>query len=105
MPVDDNSILQTDATVIAGVLILLTLTSVGGGLTTIVSDFFTLAFTAVAIVPFAASAMSIIQAKLTDGKENMDKNSRKARQLTAAEFLYLIGVVIILDRVNVYEFL
>ena len=60
MPIDDNSILQTDATVIAGVLILLTIATVGEELTRIFSSLFTLMFTVVAIFPFATSSLSSI---------------------------------------------
>jgi hypothetical protein len=101
MPIDDNGILQTDATIIAGVLILLTIATVGLE-TRLFSNLFTLMFTIVAIFPFAVSAMFIIDTK-HNGKEKAVKNSQKARNLTVSGFTYLLGAVIVIVVANLYE--
>lgn len=107
MSIDDNGLLQANATVIAGVLILLTIAAAEEGLTKIVSNFFTLAFTVVAIFPFAVSSTYIIDSKQADEKagekEKMMKNSLKARRWTISGFFYVITVVIIIVVTNMFE--
>src|SRR5215207_2745953 len=109
MPIDDNSILQADATVIAGVLILLTIATLGDGLETrLFSNLFTLFFTVVAIFPFAISAMFIIDVQMgihRTRQENIERDRNRARSLTVTGFVYLLAVVIMIVGANVYELL
>jgi hypothetical protein len=91
MVLDDNTLLQTDATVIAGVLILLTIYSLKPGKSPESRrERFTNTFVAIAIVtviiPFSVSAILILNPTYPGN----------AVQLMTAGFLYLIvGIVII----------
>jgi hypothetical protein len=80
MVLDDNDLIQANATIISGVLILLTLTSLSGTFVTDSSSSLPLLdrlMIAAAIIPFIASTLLLLNLRLNEAKR-----SNYARRLT-----------------------
>jgi hypothetical protein len=80
MVLDDNDLIQSNATIISGVLILLTLTSLSGTFVTDSSSSLPLLdklMIASAIIPFIASTLLLLNLRLNEAKR-----SDYARRLT-----------------------
>jgi hypothetical protein len=73
MVFDDNDLIQANATIISGVLILLTLTSFSGNFVTDSSSALPLldkSMIASAIIPFIASTVLLLNLRLKEAKRN-----------------------------------
>jgi hypothetical protein len=86
-----TTILQVDATMSAGVLFFLTLTSFIARGTEPSGRVFTVALTLIAIVPFVVSAILIIRGRTL----------RMAKNFTGGGFIYLVAVLIMIVLLNV----
>jgi hypothetical protein len=100
---DDKDLIQVDATAVAGVLILLTLTTITSDFTEIKIAYTTLigSFIVAAIVPFSLSVFFIILGNFYILKPPKDY-LRRAAFATLLGFIYLVIVVVI---VIVFSFL
>jgi hypothetical protein len=105
-----DGILQTNATVTAGVLILLTVTSIGSGsgrISEVIDRVFTLTLTLIIIVPFAVSSAYILLATVADkwSEAEKEKKVKTAARFTMAGFIYLIAIIafIIILNATFYE--
>jgi hypothetical protein len=94
MVFDDNDLIQANATIISGVLILLTLTSFSGNFVTDSSSSFPLldkSMIASAIIPFIVSTVLLLNLRLNEAKRN-----DYARKLTTWGLIYLAASVLLL---------
>ena len=94
MVFDDNDLIQANATVISGVLILLTLTSFLGNFVTDSSSSLPLldkSMIASAIIPFIVSTILLLNLRLNEAKRN-----DYARKLTICGLIYLAASVLLL---------
>jgi len=94
MVFDDNDLIQANATIISGVLILLTLTSFSGNFVTDSSSALPLldkSMIASAIIPFIASTVLLLNLRLKEAKRN-----DYARKLTTWGLIYLAASVLLL---------
>jgi hypothetical protein len=80
----EDGLLQANATVIAGVLIFLTIASFAVGLPEITSRLYVILFTSLIIFPFAISSYEIIRKGTI---------TRRAKRLSELGFMYLLAVI------------
>jgi hypothetical protein len=83
----DDGILQANATVIAGVLIFLTLSSFAIGLPQEISRLYVIVFTAAIIFPFAVSSWEIIRKGTA---------TKKAKVYSRSGFVYLLVIIVVM---------
>jgi hypothetical protein len=94
MVFDDNDLIQANATIISGVLILLTLTSFSGNFVTDSSSSLPLldkSMIASAIIPFIVSTVLLLNLRLNEAKRN-----DYARKLKTWGLIYLATSVLLL---------
>jgi hypothetical protein len=88
MAIESKDLVQADATIIAGILVLLTVSSIASISNAQLNKIILLvisAFATVAILPFAMSGFKIV-----------DGNDLEGKRLFKAGVLYLIGVVFVI---------
>jgi len=105
MPIlDEKDLIQVDAKIVAGILILLTLTSIIINIPKIDEAYILLKniFIAAAIIPFCVSASHILKGNFHPRPPK--GYLRVAGQLTSVGFAYLIVVVIIVVGFPIVEF-
>jgi hypothetical protein len=101
---EDTDIIQIDATIIAGVLILLTLTSIFGESDIGWYTALQLSLTLAIILPFTISAYHAISTNLKDKDNDREKERIMKRSIIymRAGFAYLIGAIVLLLAISFF---